>query len=72
MTGMMLTNTSDKGQVAYGGFGKHMLHGCIDPSQTGHFRHTAKPLIQGAPNLILECFLSSLLVVCAQSIEVRC
>ena len=45
MTGMMPTNTSDKSQVAYGGFGKRMLHGCIDPSQTGHFRHTAKPLI---------------------------
>ena len=33
MTGTMPMNTSGKDQVAYGGFGRHMLHGCIDPSR---------------------------------------
>ena len=31
MTGTMPMNVSDKGQVVYGGFGRRMLHGCIDP-----------------------------------------
>ena len=60
MMGTMPMNTSDKDQVAYGGFGRHMLHGCINPSQTGHFRHTAKLVIQGVPNPKTQIFVSRL------------
>ena len=45
-TGTMPMNISDKGQVAYGGFGRRMLHGCIDPSQAGHF-NTSRPRQDG-------------------------
>ena len=41
----MTGNTSDENQVAYGGLGRRILHGFIDLSQMGLFRHTAKLLI---------------------------
>ena len=70
MLGMMPTNASDEGHVAYGGFGRRMFHGCIDPSQTGHFdglvqeRRNCSAL---AMELCLSCTNPSILDICQTS-----